>query len=494
MDHFKYYTDKKSKTPGPKYLDALVRLGDCYYATKQYEKALSAFDATIAQNAAAADYGYFRKGVIYGILGNLEKANQSFDMTLNKYPQSRHTPAALFQKAQFNFENGSYSYATDVYTKLINEYPESTFIPFALQSRAIAASNLEKYTVAEADYKRILQQYPTSEVANNALLGLQEVLNKTGKSSDFSQYVDAFRTSNPNSTQLENVEWVAAKSQYFNQQYSQAITSLNRFVSSYPSSSYVTEAAYLKADALYRTGDVAKALESYYTIAEDVSFNRHVRVIQRIAELELSQKNYPNAIVYFEKLEKISATKKDQATAWSGLMNAHFQSGDYAKAIEYGKITIEKGQITPAAKNEALLIIGKSYLTTGDNGQARDFLEQAAASAKDIYSAEAFYLIAKYLFDNNLYKESLDRLFQFSELYASYDYWLGKAFILMADNYIGLKEDFQAKATLESVIANSPVAEIVDEAKVKLMALNEKAKQQAVSGLDTLELENVGNE
>lgn len=494
LDHFKYYTEKMSKNPGPKYLDAMVRLGDCYFATKQYERALSAFDATIAQNTNVADYCHFRKGVIYGILGNLDKANQSFDMTLNKYPQSRHIPAALFQKAQFNFENGSYSYAMEVYTKLINEFPESTFIPFALQSRAIAASNLERYPVAEADYKRILEQYPTSEVANNALLGLQEVLNKTGNSDDFSQYVDAFRSSNPNSTELENVEWVAAKSQYFNQQYAQSVASFDRFISAYPSSSYITEAIYLKADALQRTGDVSRALESYYAIAEDVSFNRHVRVVQRIAELELVQKNYPNAIVYFEKLEKISATKKDQATAWSGLMNAYFQSSDYAKAIEYGKITIEKGQITPTAKNEALLIISKSYLTTGDNSQAREFLEQAAGSAKDVYSAEAFYLIAKYLHDNNLYKESLDRLFQFSEYYASYDLWLGKAFILMADNYIGLKEDFQAKATLESVVANSPVAEVVDEAKMKLMVLNEKAKQQAVSGLDTLELENDGNE
>jgi hypothetical protein len=36
----------------------------------------------------------------------------------------------------------------------------------------------------------------------------------------------------------------------------------------------------------------------------------------------------------------------------------------------------------------------------------------------------------------------------------SHDYWVAKTYILIADNYIGLKDTFQAKSTLQSIIEN----------------------------------------
>ena len=36
----------------------------------------------------------------------------------------------------------------------------------------------------------------------------------------------------------------------------------------------------------------------------------------------------------------------------------------------------------------------------------------------------------------------------------NYGYWNAKAYILLADNYVGLKDTFQAKATLQSIIDN----------------------------------------
>jgi TolA-binding protein len=36
----------------------------------------------------------------------------------------------------------------------------------------------------------------------------------------------------------------------------------------------------------------------------------------------------------------------------------------------------------------------------------------------------------------------------------NYDYWVAKTFILLADNYVKLKDNFQAKATLQSIIEN----------------------------------------
>jgi tetratricopeptide (TPR) repeat protein len=97
LDHFKYYIDRSSLEENRvKYRDALTRLGDCYYATKQYPRALSTFDNVIAIDPRLGDYSYFRKGVVYGIMDNLQEANKNFDIVLNKYPASRHIANTLY--------------------------------------------------------------------------------------------------------------------------------------------------------------------------------------------------------------------------------------------------------------------------------------------------------------------------------------------------------------------------------------------------------------
>ena len=494
LDHFKYYIDQSSLANNEvKYRDALVRLGDCYYATKLYNRSLSTFDKVIDINRQLADYSYFRKGVIYGIMNNIEAANENFDVVLNNYPNSRHIANTLYQKGQFNFENGSYDYAINFFTRLIKGYPESSYIPYALQSRAIASTNINKFGAAEMDYKMILGKYPTHEVANNALLGLQEVLQKTGNTTEFNEYMTMYRNANPGSDQLESIEFETAKSHYFNQQYDQAIMALERFLSSYPNSAQATEAKYLIADAFYRINDQEHALENYYSISNAVSFNRYNRVIQRIAELEFASTNYERSIEYFSQLEKIASSKKEEFAAWSGLMKSYYLTDDFDESINYGRLILEKGQVALNAKNEALLLIGKAFLALGDKTQGRDYLEQTVESAKDENGAEALYLISELLSENELYQESIDKLFLLNSNFSMYEYWLGKSFIRISDNYLAMGEDFQAKATLQSVIDNSPIDEIVDQAQLKLMVLEEKAEELENVDLDTLEVEDVQN-
>ena len=54
-------------------------------------------------------------------------------------------------------------------------------------------------------------------------------------------------------------------------------------------------------------------------------------------------------------------------------------------------------------------------------------------------------------------------------------------------------EDFQAKATLQSVMDNSPVKEIVDKAQLKLMTLEKKTEEMEATELDTLEVDDIQN-
>jgi len=50
----------------------------------------------------------------------------------------------------------------------------------------------------------------------------------------------------------------------------------------------------------------------------------------------------------------------------------------------------------------------------------------------------------------------------------SYDNWVAKAYILLGDIYMQQKDYFNAKATYQSVAANSTIPEIKNEAQQKL--------------------------
>jgi hypothetical protein len=64
-----------------------------------------------------------------------------------------------------------------------------------------------------------------------------------------------------------------------------------------------------------------------------------------------------------------------------------------------------------------------------------------------------------------------------------YDEWVGKSFLLLADNYLAQGEVFNAKATLESLINNKfPLQYIKDSAadKLKKIATDELKEQQKI--------------
>ena len=216
-------------------------------------------------------------------------------------------------------------------------------------------------------------------------------------------------------------------------------------------------------------------------------------MIQRIAEIEFTLNNFEKSIEQFTQLERIASTNKEQLAARSGLMKSNYNLKNYNETIEYAKQILDIGQVTLNAKNEALLLIGKSYLALDDKTQGRTFLEQTVETAKDEYGAEALYLIAELLRENELYQESTDKLFQLNSKFSIYEYWLGKSFLLIADNYLSMGEDFQAKATLQSVIENSPVDEIIDQANMKLLTLEEKVEEMENVELDTMEVEDIEN-
>jgi len=200
LRHFRAYVERvESENLGLFLNDALLRLADSYYATKNYERAVGFYNRAISRGNPEKDYAYFQIGMIHGIEKQVNSAVGNFESVIDGYPGSLYFDDALFYKGQVTFENGNYELAIARFTNMISRVPQSPYIPQAYVSRAISHFNMQNLDAAIKDYQYVIRQYPQSKVANNALLGLQEALNAANRTEELSEYIALYKSENPDS-------------------------------------------------------------------------------------------------------------------------------------------------------------------------------------------------------------------------------------------------------------------------------------------------------
>jgi TolA-binding protein len=473
--HFREYVTALERADNKQnWGDALVRLGDTYFVTKRYNEALRLYDRAIEANIADRDYAYFQKGVVLTLNKRPEEARNAFNVVIDRFPTSRFRDDALYQKAQLEFQNGTFASAISGFSTLIQNYPNSTLAPNAHLKRGVAYSNLKDYDNAARDYKKILNEYPTHKTANSALLGLQEVMAATNRIEDFNDYLTRYKQANPDGDALESIEFETAKSLYFAQKYPQAIRSFENYLRTYPNNNMTYDARFYLGESFYRLNDMPNALKHHTDVIREGKSTMLSRSVGRAAEIEFAGKNYRNSINLYRRLANVARNKKEQSNAWIGLVENYFLTAQYDSVGYFANEVINSGGATIEAQNRALLYSGKSAYAQGNLAKATDDFLNTVNSAKDQNGAEAQYLMAEIQYKQNNYKQSLETLYDLNKSFAGYAAWIDKSFLLIADNFIALNENFQAEATLKSIIEKSPDPQTRETAKTKLSTLQGK--------------------
>jgi TolA-binding protein len=452
--------------------DAQLRLADCLYTTKDYASALKAYDKGIDIRTPEMDYAFYQKGLVYAALKDYENARTNFSVVVEKYPKSGLFDQAVYQKAQMDFEAGNYQSAIRGYTGIIEKMEGSPVIPYCYLNRGISASNLKEFQVAAKDFKHILDAYPVHPAANSAILGLQEALVQTGEVDQLNDYIGKYKKANPESDALESIEFETCKALYNNQKYDKAIAGFQDYLQNYGSSGFAPEARFFLAESIYRGGNKQDALAIYKEILGQGKSNWYIRANFRVAELEFASGNYRAASDrYLNLLAGIARSNKDVNNATLGLVESQFQLGRFDTVSLLCADLLKKENLAIDVANKASLYAAKVFVGKGEYEKAIDELLNTVNNAQDINGAEAQYLVGEVLFKQAKYNESLAALFELKSRFSAYPKWYNKGFLLMADNYVAMKEIFQAQATLKSIIENAKDKETVAGAKARLAAL-----------------------
>jgi len=136
--------------------DALIRLGDSYFATRNYQKAIREYKTIVAKQAGNADYAQYQIGMSAGFAEDNQAKIEALRKVINNYQISSLKDDALYQLATTYTLTKETQKAHQAYNRLTEKYPNSVFIPKALvrqgllyyKDNLLSASSLNSFCSA----------------------------------------------------------------------------------------------------------------------------------------------------------------------------------------------------------------------------------------------------------------------------------------------------------------------------------------------------------
>ena len=468
-----FRTKAKTETSlAQNYEDALVRLGDCFLANKDYSEALKSYDLALQINKTDKDYAMYQKGLTLKFLGRDNESKEVFEKFTKTYSSSRLIDDALFQNAVLEMDKSNYAAAVSIFTDLLRKKPNSVLVPQVLLKRALSFSNIDNHDKAIADYKVIINKFGNTEFAEEALLGIRESLNATNRSEEFFEIAEQFKTNSPGGSSVQNLQFDSAKDLFYAEKYDKAILSLQSYLKAYPESTSASEANFLLAESYYLLGNRKEALKYYNEIILANQVEYLTKSAMRAASINYENQNYEESIENYLQVAASTSNQREVILAQEGLIKSYYFKGNYDKVIEYSsKLIQEGGNTVLGAKNRAILFKAKAHMQKREYTEAKTSFDAVIELAKDLSGAEAKYYLGDMLYKQKQYDASIKSLQELANDFSDFVYWYEKAFLLIADNYQAKDDSFMAKATLNSIIENSENKETIETAKQKLKAI-----------------------
>ena len=458
--------------------DAVTRLGDSYFVLKNYSRALEYYNRIIDQRSPGEDYALFQRGMIQGLQGLPDSKINTLNDVLSRFPKSDYADDASFEISYTYYLKNDSLKAKSGMLDMIQKYPTSSYVPRALVTIGLIDYNGGNDDLAIESFKRVVQDYSSTPEAKQALKQIEKIYTDKGDGQTFINYAATVPIANYTAADQENIMYTAANNLYLRGDWQGTVGAVNAYFDKFPLKPiYDKQARFIRAQSLVNLNRSGEAIVDYNVILNDWTSTYTEQSLIAMAKLYIGQKKYNEAVVFLKKLETNSEYKADYTFAINSLLLCYAQMEMPDDALNYVKLVRDNEKSSQEDKFKTGLYGGLAYLQKGDTTTAVKEFEYTVANTKTVAAAEAKYNIARVEYLKGRYKTSQKTCFDLVKDLPNYDYWVTKTFILLADNYVGLKDTFQAKATLQSVIDNyKGDDDILPGAKRKLDQLSPQDK------------------
>ena len=453
--------------------DALLRIGDLHLVRKEYGQAVKSYEEALAINKIKGDYALFQIAVAYGYQELYPKKIQTLNRLFEKHPETTLAAAGNFELGDSYFLQNELSPALKAFNTVIEDHPQSPYRKKALLKRGLVQYRLGQYDDAIASYKKVVADYGVDSESKEAIAVLRNIYLDLGKVDEYSAWLNAVPNYSVSPTEIDSLTYQAAENLVADGKCDAAIASFSNYLNKYPNGLFATNAHYYQADCAYRQNNFDLALKGYEFIIDQPVGKFTEAALLGAATIQYSRKEYAKAGAHYEQLEAVASFATNVLEAQIGQMRCDFQLGKYDKALTAANEVIFNPDSPENITTEARILRGRMLFNNKDYDPARTDFLWLSTNAKGKEGAEGKYKLAEIAFVLNDLDEAEKQIFELIQGFASFDNWKIRGFMLLADVYVAKGDNFQAKATLQSVIDNVQDPATVSEARAKLAAIDQ---------------------
>ena len=468
----------KSSTDLAKKSDANLRLGDSYFLLKNDDEAVKYYQNAIDLDQRNVDYALYQKSVSSGYNKDYEEKERLLNLLLIKYPISKYSTNTAFELANnYRIQNKNVK-ALALYETIVTSQ-EGTYQErkSRLQIGGIHLRD-KNFNLAEISFVDLVKKYPKSQEGEAAINELEKSYLAQNKIAQFPDLLTSLGIKYSQS-KLDSTLWYPANQAYLSGDYNNAKSGFNAYLEKIENPKNYVPAHFFIAECNYLEKEYETALFNYNKVIEK-NEKHMVEALFHAANINYRLKENEKANALYSQLELINTDELKIPVMNRGLMLTHYKMNSYAKASTYAEKVLMDEQLSNGQKEEALMINANSNYELGNNAKAETVYKKVVNLSTDIDKAEAGYKLCEMTYKAGEYKQAEAEIFSYLKQKPSYDYWLAKGYILLADSYVKLEDNFQAKATLQSVIDyyknNDDAIKTIAQSKLDAIIAAEESK------------------
>ncbi len=476
----KYFSDFLDKVTNDnvRKTDAYLRLGDCNFISTKYWPAMDAYNKAIEMKSVNADYAAFQKAISYGFVGKNDKKVEDLEQFIKIYPNSQYADDALYELGNTYVNQNNESKAVSTYDKLIANYKTSSYVAKSILKQGLIYYNNNKTDPALIKFKKVAAEFPGSPESLEAVATARLIYVDNGKVDEYSNWVKTLSFVEVSNADLDNTTYESAEKQYLQNNAKQAISGFSGYVAKFPNGLHALKANFYLAQLYFADQLEKNAIKHYEYVINQPRNEFTEQALARLCQVHLKANDYEKAIPVLKRLENEADFPQNKTYAQSNLMKAYYEKANYMEAVIYADKVLANDKIDDRIKSDAQIIVARSAIKTNDEVKAKQAYTDLLKIAKGELAAEALYYDAYFKNKEGKFDASNTIVQKIAKDYSGYKYYGAKGLVIMAKNFYGLKDSFQATYILDSVIKNfAEFKDVVEEAKIELAKIKtEEAK------------------
>lgn len=435
--------------------DAYNRLGDCSLNARDFDTAKQYYAQAEQSDNAVGDYSFYQLAFVCGLQNDYSGKITLLNRMLGKYPSSSYAVNALYEKGRAYVSMENNAQAITSFKELVEKYPENPVSRKAAAEIGLLHYQNGEYAQAIDAYKLVIEKYPGSEEARLAMRDLKSIYVDTNRIDEFAELTATM----PGGIRLETNEqdsltYAAAEKIYMRGRTEEAKQSFDKYLQNFPQGAFSLNAHYYLCVIAYgqKSYDEVLAHSDELLRFPDNPFVEEALVMR--AEIQFNKMQMAEALASYKLLKEKASSTDRRLLAETGILRCAHVLKEDAETVQAATDLLSEAKLTPELQNEALYYRAKALLKLGNSDKAMTDLRLLSKDTRNLYGAEAKYLLAQTLYDAGKYAEAEKELLNYIEQSTPHAYWLARGFILLSDVYVAMGKELDARQYLLSLQQN----------------------------------------